>query len=36
MTPEMIKKEPLASILEIANKKRGYLQMNEKVKNAKN
>ena len=34
-TPELIKKELLASILEVFNKEEGYLQINEEVKNAK-
>ena len=34
-TPEMIKKELLASILEVFNEEEGYLQINEEVKNAK-
>ena len=34
-TPELIKKELLASILEVFNEEEGYLQINEEVKNAK-
>ena len=34
-TPELIKKELLASILEVFNEEEGYLQINEKVKNTK-
>ena len=34
-TPEMIKKELLASILEVSNEEEDYLQMNEEVENAK-
>ena len=34
-TPEMIKKELLASILEAFNEEQDYLQINEDVKNAK-
>ena len=34
-TPEIIKQELLASILEVFEKKEDYLQMNEEVKNAK-
>ena len=34
-TPEMIKKELLASILEVFNEEQDYLQINEEVKNAK-
>ena len=34
-TPEIIKKELLASILEVSNKEEDYLQMNEEVTNAK-
>ena len=34
-TPEMIKKELLASILEVSNEEEDYLLMNEEVENAK-
>ena len=34
-TPELIKKELLASILEVFNEEEGYLHINEEVKNAK-
>ena len=34
-TPEMIKKELLASILEVSNEEEDYLQMNAEVENAK-
>ena len=34
-TPELIKKELFASILEVFNEEEGYLQINEEVKNAK-
>ena len=34
-TPELIKKELLASILQVFNEEEGYLQINEEVKNAK-
>ena len=34
-TPEIIKQELLASILEVFEKKEDYLQMNKEVKNAK-
>ena len=34
-TPEMIKKELLASILEVSNEEEDYFQMNEEVENAK-
>ena len=34
-TPELIKKELLASILEVFNEEEGYLKINEEVKNAK-
>ena len=34
-TPQLIKKELLASILEVFNEEEGYLQINEEVKNAK-
>ena len=34
-TPEIIKKELLASILEVSNEEEDYLRMNEEVKNAK-
>ena len=34
-TPELIKKELLASILEVFNEEEGYLQISEEVKNAK-
>ena len=34
-TPEMIKKELLASILEVFNEEQDYLQINEEVKKAK-
>ena len=34
-TPEIIKKELLASMLEVSNEEEDYLQMDEEVKNAK-
>ena len=34
-TPEIIKKELLASILEVSNEEEDYLLLNEEVKNAK-
>ena len=34
-TPETIKKEFLASILEVSNEEEGYLQRNEELKDAK-
>ena len=34
-TAKMIRKELLASILEVSNREEDYLQMNEVVKNAK-